>query len=78
MKDPIENKVNRWVQNGESRFSEINQRINHLNHWLFSDYEPSLGPSSNFLKRLSNWLDNITEEEDQKILDNKKKVITKK
>jgi len=68
MKDPIESKVNKWVQNGESRFSDINQRIIHLNHWLFSDYEPSLGPSSNFLKRLGNWLDNITDEEDQKTL----------
>lgn len=68
MKDPIESKVNKWVQNGENKFSDINLRIIHLNHWLFSDYEPTLGPGPNFLKRLGDWLENINDEEDQKIL----------
>ncbi len=68
MKDPIENKVYKWVQNGEDKYSDINLRIIHLNHWLFSDYEPTLGPGPNFLKRLGDWLENINDEEDQKIL----------
>lgn len=68
MKDPIESKVNKWVQNGEDKFSDINLRIIHLNEWLFSDYEPALGPGPNFMKRLGDWLENITDEEDQKIM----------
>jgi hypothetical protein len=68
MKDPIENKVNKWVQNGESRYSDINLRIIHLDRRLFSDYEPAIGPGPNFLKRLNDWLENVADEEDQKTL----------
>lgn len=68
MIDPIEDKVYRWVQNGDEKFSDINLKINHLNHWLFSDYEPAVGPGPNFMKRLSDWLANIKDEEEQKIL----------
>lgn len=68
MSDLIQNKVNKWDQNGDVRFREINRRINHLNDRLFHDYEPALGPGPNFIKRLGEWLDNIIEEDDQKIL----------
>jgi hypothetical protein len=68
MNDPIERLVNRWVQNGEERFSDINLQINHLHHWLFSDYEPGLGPNPSFLKRLADWLNNVADESDQKVL----------
>jgi hypothetical protein len=68
MNDPIERKVNKWVQNGEEKFSDINLRINHLNQWLFSDYEPAIGPGPKFLKRFSDWLGNIDNEEQQKQL----------
>lgn len=68
MNDSIESKVNKWVQNGEDKYSDINLRIIHLNDRLFFDYEPSLGHSPNFLKRLGDWLDNLTNEDDQKTL----------
>jgi len=68
MIDPIESKVNKWVQNGENKYGDINRKIIHLNHWLFSDYEPSLGPGPDFVTRLSKWLDNVDEEEEQKLL----------
>lgn len=68
MKDPIENKVNRWVSQGEDKYSDINLRINHLDEWLFSDYEPCLGPEANFLTRLNGWLENVNNEDDQKTL----------
>lgn len=68
MNDPIELKVNKWVQNGGDKFDDINRKINHLNQWLFNDYEPAIGPGPNFLKRLGDWLDNTTDEEEQKLL----------
>ncbi len=67
MKDPIEEKINRWIQNGDDRFTEINLRINYLNDWLYYDYEPMLG-GSYFLTRLASWLDNTKDEADQKTL----------
>lgn len=68
MKDPIESKVFNWVQNGDVKYTEINLRINHLYRWLFSDYEPTLGPGNTFLDRLGSWLENIPDEDDQKLL----------
>lgn len=30
MKDPLENKVNKWVSQGEDKYSDINLKILHL------------------------------------------------
>jgi len=68
MNDPIENKINSWVSQGDSKYLDINQKIIHLEEWLFSDYEPSIGPNSKFFKRLNDWLENLKDETDQKIL----------
>jgi len=68
MRDPIENKVFQWDQSRDNKFSDINRKINHLDKRLFFDYEPTLGPQSNFLTRLSMWLDNFQDEKDQQIL----------
>lgn len=68
MTDPIEQKVNQWVQGGETKYTDINLRIVHLNDWLFHDYEPAIGSGPRFFKRLSSWLDNSNDEEDQKLL----------
>jgi hypothetical protein len=69
MTDPIEDKVNRWGQGGDPKFSDINLKINHLNRWLYNDYEPGIGPGPDFIKRLSDWLENVSgDEDDQKIL----------
>jgi hypothetical protein len=68
MSDPIESRVNKWDQNGDERFREINRKIIHLDEWLFSDYEPLIGTGPSFWKRLSSWLDNVDDEEDQKLL----------
>jgi len=68
MKDPIESKINRWVQNGDDRFIDINLKVNHLHEWLFYDYEPLQSAGPNFLKRLNDWLENLSDENDQKLL----------
>jgi hypothetical protein len=68
MQDPIEEKVFVWDQSDGSKFNEINQQILHLEKRLFCDYEPNLGPKSNFISRLNLWLDNLKDETEQKIL----------
>lgn len=68
MKDPIEKKVFDWDQSSGNKFSEINRKINHLERRLFFDYEPTLGPKSNFLTRLDLWLNNFENESDQQTL----------
>lgn len=68
MIDPIERKVHKWVQNGENKYGDINRKIIHLNQWLFSDYEPALGSGPNFITRLAKWLENVSDEEEQKLL----------
>lgn len=68
MKDPIEKKVFDWNQSSDNKFSELNRKINHLEKRLFYDYEPNLGPKSNFLARLNMWLNNLEDDADQKAL----------
>ncbi len=72
MQDTIERRVARWdqsVQSGEiNKFSLINRKIIYLSEKLFFDYEPHVGTKREFFARLGSWLDNMQDEEKQKLL----------
>lgn len=70
MIDPIEDKVQRWDNENPDayKFMLINKRIIHLNDRLFHDYEPSIGPKSTFFTRLNDWLENLDNVDEQKLL----------
>lgn len=68
MQDPIEKKVFDWDQSSDSKYSDINQKILHLEKRLFCDYEPDLGPKLNFISRLNLWMENLQSEAEQKLL----------
>ena len=46
----------------------ISDQIDYLNIKLYQDYEPAIGPKPNFDQRLIDWIENIQEEEDKKLL----------
>jgi hypothetical protein len=72
MNDPVEEKVNRWDQSDEetisTKYSDINRKIIYLSERLFTDYELELGPKLQFFKKLNNWLENISDDDDQKLM----------
>jgi hypothetical protein len=67
LKNPLENKTNEWARTDEE-FREINLRINHLAKRLFLDYLPCLPPAPDFFVRLKKWIENVKQDNDQKLL----------
>jgi hypothetical protein len=67
MNDFVENKVNEWAQN-DPEIREVNLRIIHLEKKLFRFYTPHRYFDSNFFSRLKNWLKNLNDSKEQKIL----------
>lgn len=67
MKNPIENKIHEWSKL-RAEFREINQKVIYLERRLFYNYIPTQPPNPDFFYRLKKWLENLSDEEDQKIL----------
>lgn len=66
MNDPIEKKVNKWELDGDIKVRDTNLKILHLNERLFKDYE--VCPPADFIVRLNKWIENVEEDNDQKLL----------
>lgn len=49
-------------------FVSINNQLNYLAANLFYDYEPTIGPFPDFIRRFESWIDNVKDENDQKVL----------
>jgi hypothetical protein len=65
MDSPIEALVNRW---GSNEYHRINKLVVHLERWLFYSYEPDKFHGGDFWVRLGQWLDNVPQDEDKKLL----------
>jgi hypothetical protein len=68
VRDKIQTQVYQWYQDGDTEVFVISDRIDHLAHKLFQDYEPAIGPKPSFAQRLEKWLDNTDDREIQKTL----------
>jgi hypothetical protein len=67
MKDSIEKKVNDWALH-DPEIREVNFRVLHLEKRLFRHYVPCKIQDPDFFIRLKNWLNNLTDLDDQKVM----------
>jgi hypothetical protein len=67
---PFEKRLNEWILDAKSgpEIQEVNLRIRQLEERLFSSYEPTKGPYPDFASRLGDWIDNLSDEDEQKAL----------
>ena len=73
MPDPIQDKAYDWDRQdtpGErTSYISIYAQIDYLASKLFNDYEPTLGSEhDDFIDRLGFWINNVQDEEHQKLL----------
>lgn len=69
MNNQVEKWVNEWaIASGDHSFRDINSQMNFFSSVLFHDYQPTQGLASSFRSRLENWLSNLTNDKDRKIL----------
>ncbi len=62
-------KVLKWSREVDGdKYVQINSLLKYLGDNLFHDYEPLLGPYPDFSYRLEKWIENVSDEEGQKIL----------
>lgn len=66
MHESIEQLVRSWSINKD--LTKVNQRINHLERWLYKTYEPNKFGPEDFWARLEQWLDNVPSDDDKKLL----------
>jgi hypothetical protein len=65
----LSEKILKWSENDEnSKYIILNHLLEYLGENLYFDYEPSSGPYHDFTSRLNSWLENVVNEEDQKLL----------
>ncbi len=65
MHEPIEQLVHSWSINN---LTKVNQRISHLERWLYKTYEPNKFGLEDFWARLKQWLDNLPSDDDKQLL----------
>lgn len=65
MANPIEALLRSWA---DSDLDAINLQINTLEKWLYKSYEPDKFGDGDFQHRLVKWLNNVSTDEDKKIL----------
>ncbi len=69
MPHTIAAKVQKWTMEIEAPdFNAIYEQIDYHSQKHFNEYMPTIGPHPDFIVRLRDWLENLSEEEDQKIL----------
>jgi hypothetical protein len=68
MADFNEKIINWSAQEGGNEFVNINELLRYLGDHLYHDYEPALGPFPKYYSRLQSWVDNVSDETDQKNL----------
>lgn len=61
----IEELIQSW---GDNELSVIRLRINSLEKWLYSSYEPDKFGDGDFEQRLIKWLDNVASDDDKRVL----------
>jgi len=65
----LNEKIIRWSESDENnKYIILNHLLEYLGENLFYDYESSSGPYHDFTARLEIWLENVVDEEDQKVL----------
>jgi hypothetical protein len=66
----LQEKLQRWIMSlpDGPDLQAVNQHVEQLADELYCEYEPTKGPYLDFHSRLDAWLDNIPNEEEQKIL----------
>lgn len=69
MPESVSDRISRWLRTElSSELLEVQARIEYLAAHVFHDYEPTRGPSLAFLPRCRDWLDNTSDEADQRLL----------
>jgi hypothetical protein len=66
MHESIEQLVRSWSTH--QHLTKVNQRINHLERWLYKTYEPNKFGPEDFWARLEQWLDNVPSDADKQLL----------
>lgn len=66
MHESIERLVRSWSINNE--ITKVNQKINHLERWLYKTYEPNKFGPKDFWGRLEQWLDNVSSDAEKQLL----------
>ena len=66
----LTDRVNRWQQSAIDGvlIQQTNERLENLAKVLYSNYEPMTGPYPDYWTRLEHWVENVDDEEDQKLL----------
>lgn len=65
MHESIEQLVRSWSNND---LTKVNQKINHLERWLYKTYEPNKFGPEDFWARLELWFENVPSHDDKKLL----------
>jgi hypothetical protein len=66
MHDSIEQLVRSWAIDKD--LTTVNQKINHLERWLYKTYEPNKFGPKDFWARLVQWLDNVPLDAEKQLL----------
>lgn len=62
-------KIRQWsAEQDGSDYLTIDRKIQFLSHYLYYDFEPAVGPYPSFSIRLANWINNLPNDADQKLL----------
>ncbi|RCR69686.1 phosphoribosyltransferase-like protein [Larkinella punicea] len=62
-------KIIKWSnEEGGSKYVLYNNLLEYLGNNLFDDFEPTMGPFPDFTSRLEKWINNISDDDSQKIL----------
>lgn len=65
----LNDKILSWSEDDKnSKYVILNNLLEYLGENLFYDYEPSDGPYHDFISKLEMWLENVSSENDQKLL----------
>lgn len=66
----LDERIYLWQLNASDgeEFQQISERLYALADALYSTYEPTIGPFSEYWQRLEAWIENVDTEEDQKLL----------
>ena len=69
MNNTLDSKIHSWSSDEDGlKYVSLNTFIQFLSNNLFLDYEPCLGPHPDFIYRLNKWLNNVDNDEEQKLL----------
>src|SRR5687768_6729426 len=69
MPESVSDRISRWLRSeSSSELLELQARIEYMAEHVFLEYEPTRGPAPDFLVRCRDWLDNLPNDSDQRLL----------